>query len=299
MLSILIPERDYDCRKLVNDLVYQCSEAAITYEVIVLDDFSSLYLDENRQISQLPGCTFVELHQNYGAARTRNNLAGMAKYPFLLMIDCDAAVPDAYFIQRYLDHIGTADVIVGGLSYSNTVPENDKMLRWKYGIQRECIDARIRNRHPYQSMLSFQFLIRKDVMLKHPFEETVKDYGHEDTILGYAFRKHKISILYIDNPLIHLGLDSSPVFLQKSLMAARKYLNNPIFKNQEIADSVKLFRVLRKAEKYKLQQLIIWIFISFRTTMQKNLCGNKPSLFIFDCYRLGYLCLLHKIESRA
>ena len=55
MLSILIPERNYDCRQLVNDLVEQCTAAAVKYEIIVMDDNSSLFV-ENRQINQLPCC---------------------------------------------------------------------------------------------------------------------------------------------------------------------------------------------------------------------------------------------------
>ena len=298
MLSVLIPERNFDCRKLVRDLSFQCNEAEITHEIIVLDDASSLCLDLNRQIQNLPYCSFVEMAENHGAARTRNSLAGMASYPFILMIDCDAEVPDEFFIERYLENIGKADVIIGGLTYSTERPSPDKYLRWLYGKHRECIPPRIRNKNPYKSLLSFQLFTKKEVLLKHPFEETVKDYGHEDTILGYKFKKDNVSILYIDNPLIHTGLDSCQIFLQKSLLATKKYLENPIFQNEEIANSIKLFRVFRKIKKYHIQKLFIWAFLTFRSNMQKNLFSHTPSLHIFDFYRLGYLCLLDKIESK-
>lgn len=298
MLSILIPERNFDCRKLVQDLSFQCNEAEITHEIIVLDDASSLFLVENRQILNLPYCSFVEVNQNCGAARSRNTLAGMASYPFLLMIDCDAEIPDDYFIDRYLENLGKADVIIGGLMYSSEKPSNDRLLRWYYGMNRECIPPKVRNKNPYQSLLSFQFLTRKEIMLKHPFEETVKDYGHEDTILGYEFKRDGISILYIDNPLIHTGLDTNSVFLQKSLQATRKYLNNPIFQNQEIAMSIKLFRVFQKTKKMNLSGFGAKVFMLLRKRMSDNLVGARPNLFIFDCYRLGYLCLLDILESK-
>ena len=51
MLSILIPEHNYDCTKLVNDLAMQCNKAGIIYEIIVLDDASTLYKSENRNHS--------------------------------------------------------------------------------------------------------------------------------------------------------------------------------------------------------------------------------------------------------
>jgi len=299
MISILIPERNYDCRQLVNDLATQCTAAAVNYEIIVMDDNSSLFLDENRELNHVSGCTLVEQNQHFGAAKARNTLAGMAKYPFLLMLDCDAVVTDSGYIQRYLDHIGQADVIIGGLAYSETVPDMDHMLRWWYGKHRECVSASHRNENPYQSLLSFQFLIRKDILLKYPFEETVKDYGHEDTILGHELSKNGISILYIDNPLIHVGLDTNAVFLQKSLMAARKYLSNPVFKDKQLADRVRLFRIFARVSTFKLNPLLRMIFVLFRPWMKKNLMGGHPSLFLFDFYRLGYLCLLIKLESNS
>ncbi len=299
MISILIPERNYDCRQLVKELADQCTAAAINYEIIVMDDNSGIYLDVNREINQYSCCMLVEQNQHFGAAKARNTLAGMAKYPFLLMLDCDAVVQDSTYIQRYLDHIGKADVIVGGLSYSETKPDKDHMLRWWYGKHRECIPAVQRNEDPYQSLLSFQFLIRKSIMLKFPFEETVKDYGHEDTILGHELSKNGINILYIDNPLVHVGLDPNAVFLQKSLMAARKFLSNPVFKDQQLANRVRLFRVFYRMKQLHLQAIIRVLFVAFRPVMKRNLLGGQPSLLVFDFYRLGYLCLLEYLESRS
>ena len=53
MISILIPERNYDCRQLVRDLVELCATAAVKYEIIVMDDNSNLFVEENRQINQI------------------------------------------------------------------------------------------------------------------------------------------------------------------------------------------------------------------------------------------------------
>jgi hypothetical protein len=224
-------------------------------------------------------------------------LAGMAKYPHLLMMDCDALVPDDQYIQRYLDVLDKADVIVGGIAYSPDKPEPDKMLRWKYGWCRECIPARIRQKHPYQSFFSFQFVIRKDIMLAHPFEETINDYGHEDTLLGFELEEHGVSILHIDNPLIHIGLDSNPVYLQKSLQATRKFLTHPVFQNEKVVRQIKLFRTFKHFRQIHMTSLILWFFAHYRNRIQRNLYSNHPSLFLFDLYRLGYLCLLDRLES--
>jgi glycosyltransferase involved in cell wall biosynthesis len=297
MLSILIPERNYDCRDLVKTLASQCEAAQINFEIIVLDDDSSLLRESNREINQLKSCRFVELNEHYGAAKIRNTLAEMSKFPNLLIIDCDAGVPNELYIAHYLEHLGEADVIVGGLQYNSNKPAKNKRLRWKYGLKRECIQASIRNLQPYKSLLSFQFLIKKTVLLKHPFEETVKDYGHEDTLLGYEFEKNGVSILYIDNPLIHLGLDDNEIFIEKSLMATRKYVTNPVFQQPEIVAGIKLFRVYERAKKWGMQPLLKGWFNVFGNSVKRNLCGVNPSLFLFDLYRLGYLCHLSKTGS--
>jgi len=291
MLSILISEFNYDCSKLAYDLAKQCHEANIAFEVIVLDDASTLYKNENRKISEISGCSFVESELNLGSAETRNKLAGMAKYPHLLMIDCDAEVNDEQYIKHYLDDIDQSQVIIGGVCYSRQKPSSDHILRWYYGKNRECPTAGKRNKHPYKSLLSFNLMIDRDVMLKYPYE-LFKDYGHEDSVMGFNFKKHGIKVLHIDNPLIHNGLDTNEDFLKKSLKAVEKYLTSAVFQSDELVSQIKIFRIFRIVQKLGLCRLLALKFRIAGNCMKKNLCGKNPSLFLFDVYRLSYLCKL-------
>ncbi len=51
MLSILIPVYNYDVRKLVYDLHRQVTGAAVSFEMILLDDGSQqTFIDMNRQL---------------------------------------------------------------------------------------------------------------------------------------------------------------------------------------------------------------------------------------------------------
>lgn len=290
MLSILIPEYNYDCTKLVYSLVNQCTNAGIPFEVIVMDDASTLFKTENRHINTWEGCSFVESKRNQGRARTRNELGKLAKYPYLLMIDCDAEVANNSYIQNYLDTLSKAQVIVGGVSYSSLKPETDTYLRWHYGKKRESLKADIRNLNPCQSLQSFNLMVEKEVMAKYPFDENFKDYGHEDSVMGYNLKQAGISILHIDNPLIHLGLDKNRDFLAKSLKAVEKYTNNPLFRDEALTGQIKIFRVYRKVETWGLCPLLAFKFRAARKLMEWNLCGSHPSLFLFDFYRLSYMC---------
>jgi glycosyltransferase involved in cell wall biosynthesis len=290
MLSILIPEHNYDCSKLVHGLAAQCTEAGIPYEIIVWDDASTLYLDQNRRIREYPGCILVESDQNLGSGRVRNRLARMAAYPHLLMMDCDAELVDEHYIRRYLEVSDRAQVIIGGVSYSPLKPSPDRLLRWHYGRHRECPSARVRNLAPHNSFLSFNLMMDKDVLLSHPYDENFKDYGHEDSVLGFTLKQAGIKVLHIDNPLIHNGLDLNEAFLKKSRKAVEKYVSNPVFQIGELVEQIKIFRVFRKIKTLGLNRFLAFKFRIFRKSMERNLTGKHPSLFIYDLYRLGYLC---------
>lgn len=290
MLSILIPEYNCDCTRLVRDLADQCRQEGIVFEILVLDDASPDFPPENNRLSSIPGCFLSINDVNIGLACCRNRLARMARYPWLLILDSDLQVLDNRFIKRYLDALGQATVLAGGVVCSEEKPEADRMLRWKYSRKREGLPAVVRNRNPWKSFFSSNILIGKSVLEQIPYNEEIKDYGHEDTVMGYRMKKQGFTILNIDNPLLHLGIDLSERFLAKSLMAVEKYLDVPIFQSDELVQEVQIFRVYRLVRKMRMDGLVAWKFWILEKMLHKNLTGGHPSLFWFDFYRLGHLC---------
>lgn len=297
MLSILIPEYNCDCTHLVRDLSDQCLQEKIDYEILVLDDASPEFPSENHLLPSIPGCVLTINDENIGLARCRNRLARMAKYDLLLILDSDLQVFDNQFIKRYLDVLGKATVISGGVVCSKEKPEAARMLRWKYSLKRESLSAEVHNRNPWRSFFSSNILMEKSVNELIPYDEQFKDYGHEDTIMGYRMKTHGIKVLYIDNPLLHLGIDLSDRYLAKSLLAVEKFLDAPAFKSEELVQEVKLFRVYRLLKKMHLDGLVAWKFRILKKILYNNLMGSNPNLFLFDFYRLGYLCNYVKIQD--
>jgi len=297
MLSILIPEYNCDCTRLVRDLSEQCIQERIDFEILVLDDASPDFPLENHNLSFIPGCVTTRNEVNVGQASCRNRLAKMARFPWLLFLDSDLQVQDDMFIKRYLEVLGTSNVVSGGLATSPEISDARRMLRWKYGRKRECIPALIRNQNPWKSFFSSNMLIEKSVIERIPFDEQFKDYGHEDTIMGYRMKGQGCSILHIDNPLLHLGIDLSDHFLAKSLTAVEKYFDLPIFQSEELVKEVRIFNVYRLIVKFKLDGLVAWKFGLLRKMLRKNLLGSHPSLFWFDFYRLGYLCQKARLQT--
>lgn len=292
MLSILLPEHNYPCSLLVKKLADQCVNLNIDFEVIVMDDASTRYLEENRKISDIPFCRFVESTPNGGIAKTRNKLAKIAKYPWLIMLDCDLEIVDDLFVKRYLDSIDKAQVLIGSIVYQKDKPQKDKLLRWVYGQKRESLSVEQRNSKPWNSITTPNILMHRSVIESVPFDEEITDYGHEDSMWGYSLKQKGISVLFINNPLIHSGLDASEVFLEKSLVATSKYLSPLFLRNEELVNQIRIFRVYRLLQRYKMDKLIGGIQHRFEKILRKNLVGSNPSLFLFDFYRLGYLCRL-------
>ncbi len=294
MLSILIPEYNYNCFDLVNELNQQALNQNISYEIIVMDDFSTQPATENKKINELQNCQFIELTENVGRSKIRNYLAKKAQYENLLFLDCDSTTHTESFIQRYISFCKEANIVVcGGRLYESTDPTNsDQYLHWYYGSKREVIPASERQVSPYHSFMSNNFLISKTLFEKIRFNEQITIYGHEDTLFGIELKKLGVKIYHIDNPLIHIGLETPEQILKKE----EDSINNLIFIGQQIlpleilAEEIKLLKYGIFLKKLYLTGITAGIFKLFRKKIIQNIKGKKPSLFLLDIYKLGYLC---------
>ena len=187
MLSVLIPIYNYDCRRLINSLSAQAENLDVEYEILAFDDGSSLFLEENREVKNLPHVVYRELGKNIGRSAIRNLLADEAHYPYLVFMDCDMQVVSDSYLKNYLDHIGEAPVICGGRSFCRKEDIlNINFLHWIYGTFREPKPGDDSGR----MFLSNNFLIEKIVFEKVRFNEKIRNYGHEDTLFGVELYKN-------------------------------------------------------------------------------------------------------------
>jgi len=219
LLSILIPTYGYDSRPLVQDLHRIGEELGIPFEILVADDCPPVRLREMEQINRLDNARYWFLEKNLGRSGCRNFLAEKAKYDFLLFIDGDMKVTCADYLDNYRKQWQAGTVLCGGHVYQSTPPDSRLRLHWRYGRSREVRPAQARNRSPYESFMSSNFIISKEAFRQIRFDEKLTGYGHEDTLFGHHLREKGIAIRHIDNPLIHLGLTQDDVFLQKTIEA--------------------------------------------------------------------------------
>ena len=290
MLSILIPTYNYNILKLVSVLHEQIEKSGIEFEIICLDDASETLFLDNDKINGIENSSYKILETNIGRSKIRNLLAKKAKYDWLLFLDSDVLPKNKHFISEYIMHINNEEKIVyGGILYQEEKPSEDKLLRWMYGKNREALSFETRNEKPYLSFLTLNFLIRKSIFEKVSFNETIPNLRHEDTLFSYDLMRKKIKIDHIDNPVYHLGLDDFEIAIKKeneSLSVLKHLIDNQLI----ASDYVRISKLVSKIKDFKLLFAFSFFYKTTRLVFLKNLSSRNPSLFIFDLYRLGYLC---------
>ena len=292
MISVLIPIYNFNVAKLVKDLHAQLNYANVEFEIILGDDASTQCYN-NEKLTDLQGVSYFYLPENIGRAKMRNLLVEKANYPYLLFMDCDAAVLTNSYINNYIVEISrntNTVCVIGGVAYRPQKPNPKYYLRWYYGKKREATDADLRNRKPYKSFTSFNAVFSKSIFDGIKFDESFSTYGNEDTFFGNQLRNINIPVIHINNPLYHDGLDTNEAYLQKvetsidnliSLLNANKIDTNFVNENRLLA-------TYSKCKNLKMTALLRKFYNLFLSSIKKKIF-KKPSIFWLDLYKLGYL----------
>jgi hypothetical protein len=290
MLSVLIPTYNYNVISLVTELHRQLTKESVVFEILCLDDGSKLdVLETNRNIEAFSNTSLLVSNTTNGSLKSRVLLSEKSKYKWLLFIDADTLPKSDTYILNYLKAIDfNKNVFFGGFAYYNNPPENDYMLRWKYGRTHEQVPAKKRNKNPYKLIISSNFLIKKEAFQKLNLHIENSSYGF-DNYFSAQLKQNKISIMHLDNEVYHLGIEPSSVYLKKKEQAAESLLflsNSNLMKDHDVS-LLNLFITLKKV---KLNFLISKLYRMLNKTMRKNLTSSNPSIKILQLYRIGYLC---------
>jgi len=292
MLSILIPVYNYAVLPLISELQKQCISCGIKFEILCYDDASNLFIKENQEVNQLKYCAFISLEKNIGRSAIRNLLAEKANFQNLLFLDADVIPAHNQFIENYISEINKNEkVVFGGLLYENQKPSKELLLRWIYGKEREALSLSERSKNHSDFALVSNLLIKKEILIHFPFDETLTKYGYEDLLFFSVLKSNQIKIKHIENPVFHLNLESSSVFLSKTKIS----LENLAFLNRTNKISVNESRIIASFEllkKVKALTVFNFIFRKIESKIERNLISETPSLFWFDIYKLGYFSSL-------
>lgn len=292
MFSILVPIYNFDCTELITELHRQASGSGKKFEILCYDDCSDESVRSvNAKLSELDHITYKQLDSNHGRSAIRNLLATEAQFEFLIFLDCDSAVTNSDFVSNYITEMKPGQVVCGGRVYSQNPPEHySRFLRWKTGSEKEVFPAEVRQRKPYKSFMTNNFVVPKDVFLSIRMDESLTQYGHEDTLFGIELKRRKIPIGHIDNPLAHIGLETAQEFLAKTRQGLENLIT--LINRGAITDDVKIFRYYKGLKRTGLSKPVLKKFIKNRKEMEANLCSAKPNIKKFDQYKIGYLLWL-------
>ena len=283
-LSILIPTYNDLCVDLVQALQQQATLLAIDYEIIVADDGStcSEVITANRAINQLSHCRLLECQKNSGRAAIRNFLIHQAQYEWLLFIDSDMVVCREDFIQQYINTDG--DVIYGGIVVRSVDKHNLRALYEKSREDQHTLERR--QQSPYHDFHTANFMVHRDIMQKHPFDERFRYYGYEDVLLGKHLQQDNITIHHIDNPLSFEIYETNEAFVRKT--------EEGLHTLHQFREELRSYsRLLDFVEQHPVIVMLVRLWHRMTAKWERrHLCGNTPNLTIFSLYRLGYYLTL-------
>lgn len=288
MLSVCIPVYNFDVRDLVDELYRQAEELSIEYEIVCIDDHSdeSFHLI-NQSVSDK--ARYIRLESNVGRSRIRNIFLSHTQYAYLLFLDSDTLIKHKNFLSMYVDILYAKPALICGGKYWSKEFDKEHRLRYRYDRLCDCLDVEHRLARPRHNFTSVNFVIKRSILESVPFDESLADLGHEDTLFNYYLFKRNISITHIENSVVHVGCESNIVFVEKTeksvanlAMVYRKLKQDPDFAKMDSTIIAYSF-----CKRCGLLWLVKCFFAMFGNMLRKWFIGGFGNMLLFRFYKLG------------
>ena len=221
-LSICVPFYRFDVGRLADRLIKLSDKLRDSVEIVFADDGSrdvaaAERLRQKFQQGNVPA-TLAVFQNNQGRAIIRNRLIELAQGRFAIFLDADM-LPDADdFVARYLAlaRQDDADIVVGGCTFDQVqkVPKSQQLDLY-HGIRTQCESAEVRNKSAARYVFTNNLMVRRETLLRLPFDQGYTGWGYEDTDWGFAVVRLGARILHIDNTATHLGLSDDSSLIKK------------------------------------------------------------------------------------
>jgi len=302
-ISLLIPVYNYDIIALVHSMKSALGKVPEFCEILIGDDGSSPEFKEKYRSLECEEIRVIHSKKNIGRAAIRNRLALEAKGDYVLFMDADAMLTGTaeVYMLAWLPKMTYYRVLSGGTLYHDSPPgDPDKLLRWKYGKKKEQRKASEKNNYPHADFSTFNVLFDKSIFSKIRFNEELKQYGYEDTLMGYQLKKAGIEILHIDNGLMHEGLESNKDFLTKTKLGIENLsmLYDNVTDKKTFSDTVRILRVYNWLRFFRLTRILAGIYIHYRERIEIKLDSSNVSLKLFGFYKICMFCTYREIHRR-
>jgi len=237
-LSVLIPFFHDDPSPLLMALA-KGSNTSI--EILIYDDGTqdttlTQRLQEAVTAAQCPA-TLLTASQNKGRSYGRNHMTD-------------------YFLDHYMAQIkaNTADIIFGGFKVLETRGDASTELHRVMSITSDCASAAERQALGPKNVASSNLCVRKTVLIQIPFDNEFTGWGWEDSEWA-ARASQSFTLLHIDNPALHLGLETTDTLLKRFKTSGHNYARFTA-KHPDIAKSLPLYRWIQRLKTIPGQSLL-------------------------------------------
>jgi glycosyltransferase involved in cell wall biosynthesis len=303
MISVCIPVYNYDVGNLVDQVHSQIANQDAPSEIILIDDASDEAFRQKNRLIPRDRVTLIELDKNIGRAGIRNLFLKYTSQPNLLFLDCDTLIPSKEFISDYIKAIKKKQgkVICGGTKYSDSKPGSNRILHWNYGRKRESQPASNRNNAPNRSFMTANFMIERNLLKQIRFDERITGYGHEDSLFGYRLTNINQTVVHIDNPLIHTGLNKNREFLDKTDEGLRSLfkVTGLVDNDRGFSETITLLQYINRLDGSVAGTLVSFTFTIFGRLIRRILGWGLPCIPLYSFYKLGkYLSIREKMQKK-
>ena len=259
VLSILIPYFKDDPRPALIALLGQANGRK-DIEILIYDDGSALP-DLNRSVcaavkeANTPVGLFIAA-QNRGRSSARNYLKDQARADWVLFLDADMRPENPDFIQSYVDAVieGESEIIFGGFTVPDHADDPNRELHRALSLVSDCLSLEERQAKGPQYVCSSNLCVKKAVIEAEPFDSEFSGWGWEDSEWA-ARAARSFSLMHIDNPALHLGLETTETLLQRFQTSGPNY-KRFTDKHPDLAQTLRLYGLTRKLAAVPGQKLM-------------------------------------------
>ena len=287
-LSVLIPYYRDDPRPALADLQLQNVDPK-QVEILIYDDGSG-DPELNRKVcadvkqAAMPVHLFMAA-ENRGRSFARNYLKRNARADWVLFLDADMRPESTAFIADYITeiHKGEADIIFGGFTVPTETDDPERELHRAFSMVSDCLSLSERKAKGPQYVCSSNLCVRGDVIDAEPFDPEFSGWGWEDS--EWAARvAARYELVHIDNPALHLGLETTDTLLSRFRSSGPNYWRFTA-KHPDLARTLKLYNVTRKLRRIPGQKLMRPVLRSF---VKSNSLPVRMRLFALKLWRASW-----------
>lgn len=295
-LALAVPVYNHQPLELLEEAYAQLQALPLATGIYLLNDGSPSPLSAlERWARSHKNVHYHRASANRGRAATRNALASWADAEYCHFLDDQAVVDQAQFWAQLWEARLEGGVVYGPAAYTPQ-PEPGSELRWRVGRHRElrCFPPA----DPYGAFKGHHFLAHRRIWPRVSFAETLRGYGHEDTLFGLELEDQAIPIKAVNLPVYNTPLDPNPLFLQKT----RESLDNLRFIEAQYPQWRHRFKLLQARKRLLkipgLRAVMRLLWPAGRKIMEKGLLSPAGPLWLYDLYRLFYLMVAARSTSR-